>query len=229
MEHMIDTEEAYLTEMPRSLNTVVKAHVQIGGQPFEGILDTGASDSAISMDVVRRLGLLDRMTPSDLTFLTAGGSERPEGVLLALPIRIGRLDTMVTPAQNYNILVGNDWLRMAGADMLLSKSILCIRLGAEHWEDVPIDAEMIRRRLNICLRQVSSTVQTPQQAVLVAVAREAESSIIRQSCIQEEDASRTRNQEWVTSTKRNHKQKTFCAVSSYNAEERGPLAAANCQ
>ena len=227
MEHMMDTEEAYLTEMPRSLNTVVKAQVLIGGQPFEGILDTGASDSAISMDVVRRLKLLDRMTPSDLTFLTAGGSsERPEGVLLALPIRIGRLDTMVTPAQNYNILVGNDWLRMAGADMLLSKSILRIRLGAEQWEDVPIDVEMIQRRLNTCLRQVSSTGQTPQQAVLAAVAREAESSIIRQSCIREEDESRTRNQEWVTSTKRSHKQKTFCAVSSYKAEERGPLAAA---
>ena len=157
MEHMMDTEEAYLTEMPRSLNTVVKAQVLIGGQPFEGILDTGASDSAISMDVVRRLGLLDRMTPSDLTFLTAGGtSERPEGLLLALPIRIGRLelkiDTMVTPAQNYNILVGNDWLRMAGADLLLSKSTLRIRLGAEQWEDVPIDAEMIQRRLNTFLR-----------------------------------------------------------------------------
>ena len=111
------------------------------------------------MDVVRRLGLLDRMTPSDLTFLTAGGtSERPEGVLLALPIRIGRLelkiDTMVTPAQNYNILVGNDWLRMVGADLMLSKSILRIRLGAEQWEDVPIDVEMIQRRLNTFLRQV---------------------------------------------------------------------------
>ena len=176
MEHMMDTEEAYLTEMPRSLNTVVKAQVLIGGQPFEGILHTVASDSAISMDVVRRLGLLDRMTPSDITFLTAGGSsERPEGVLMALPIRIGRLelkiDTMVTPAQNYNILVGNDWLCMAGADLLLSKSILRIRLCAEQWEDVPIDAEMTPRRLNTLLRQVPSTSQTPQQAILAAAAR----------------------------------------------------------
>ena len=162
MGHMMDTEEAHLTEMPRSLNTVVKAQVLIGGQPFESILDIGASDSAISMDVLRRLGLLDKMTPNDLTFLTAGGSsERFEGVLLALPIRIGRLDTMVTPAQNYNILVGNDWLCMAGADLLLSKSILRIRLGAEQWEDVPIDAEMIQRRLNTFLRRVSSTSQTP--------------------------------------------------------------------
>ena len=78
---------------------------------------------------------------------------------------------------------------MAGADLLLSKSILRIRLGAEQWEDVPIDAEMIQRRLNTFLRQVPSSSQTPQQAVLAAVAREAESSIIRQSCIREEDES----------------------------------------
>ena len=146
------------------------------------------------MDVVRRLGLIDRITPSDITFLTAGGSsEKPEGVLTALPIRIGRLelkiDTMVTPAQNYNILVGNDWLRMAGADLLLSKSILYIRLGAEQWEDVPIDAEITPRRLNTFLRQFPSTSQTPQQAILAAVAREAESSTIRQSSIREEDES----------------------------------------
>ena len=91
--------------------------------------------------------------PAVLQPLTAGGSsERPVGMLPELPIRIGRLElkinTMVTPAENYSILVGNEWLRMSCADLLLSKGVLRIRLDAEQWEEIPIDAEPGERQVN---------------------------------------------------------------------------------
>lgn len=67
MEHMMDTEEAYFADRPQSINTVVRAPVYICNQLFDGILDTGASDSAISINVVRKLCLMNDMVPSGFT------------------------------------------------------------------------------------------------------------------------------------------------------------------
>ena len=92
-------------------------------------MDTGASDTVLSHSVVRRLGLMDRLLPSQISFLTAAGkTEKPMGMLPSLPITLSSLrlhiDCMVTKANNYNVLVGNDWLRMAGANLLLSRGVL---------------------------------------------------------------------------------------------------------
>ena len=130
--------------------TPVKAPVVLCGHTFEGILDTGASDTAVSHAVVRRLGLMDVVVPTDATFSTAGGgTEAPMGVLKDFPIRIGslvlKIDAMVTPADNYTILVGNDWLRMAESDLLLSKGVLRVRINTDQWEDIPIDTAVARR------------------------------------------------------------------------------------
>ena len=72
-----------------------------------------------------------------ISFLTAGGgSVRPMSVMCALPIRLGRLefktDMRVTP-DDCNMLIGEDWLQMAQADLLLSKGQLHVRLDAEQW------------------------------------------------------------------------------------------------
>lgn len=67
------------------------------------------------------------------------------GMLPKLPLTIGSLclhiDCMVTKANNYNILIDNDWLRMAGADLLLSSALLRIRLGPDQYKDAPNDSE----------------------------------------------------------------------------------------
>lgn len=55
---------------------------------------------------------------------------------------------MVTPTDSYNVLVGNDWLRMADADLLLSKGQLRIRLGLDQYEEVPIDVDYGLNRVN---------------------------------------------------------------------------------
>ena len=56
-----------------------------------------------------------------------------------------KIDAMVTPADNYTILVGNDWLRMAESDLLLSKGVLRVRLIPDQWEDIPIETAITRR------------------------------------------------------------------------------------
>ena len=80
MESHLDTEVAYHANskanpdrrMNRNsfINTVVKAPVMLCGHTFEGILDTGASDTAVSHAVVRRLGLMSVVTPTAATFST---------------------------------------------------------------------------------------------------------------------------------------------------------------
>ena len=82
VETLFDTEVAYHANAASRVHTryrsstihaVVTGPVQICGQTFEGIMDTGASDMAVSHAVSRRLGLMDAIIPSDITFLTAGG------------------------------------------------------------------------------------------------------------------------------------------------------------
>ena len=156
MEQVFDTDMLYHTDrhQPRTINTVVKARVTVCGSPFEAIIDTGASDTVLSHTVVRKLGLMDRMEQSDMSFLTAGGHvEVPMGVLQDLPIGLGSLslpvDAMVTPANSYNVLVGNDFLRMAAADICLSNNTLKLRIGAEHYEEVPISSIPGARRVSM--------------------------------------------------------------------------------
>ena len=47
------------------------------------------------------------------------------GILPNFPVLVGNLticiDVRFTPADNYSILVGNDWLRLAQADLLLQQ------------------------------------------------------------------------------------------------------------
>jgi len=116
-----------------TVNSVVKADVCICGQVFEGIIDTDASDSAVSHAVIRRLGLMNETTPSNLTFLTAGGSsESPMGVMKELPIRIGslelKIDTMVTPANNSSVRFGP--VRFSSVDVFTSVDVLLMTSAA---------------------------------------------------------------------------------------------------
>ena len=58
-------------------------------------------------------------------------------------------DARVTGANNYNVLIGNDWLQMAGADILLSAGVIRLRIDREQYEDVPIEANTGLPRINM--------------------------------------------------------------------------------
>ncbi len=147
METTFESEVAYHSESqaPYHMNSVLKGTVGICGRAFDCIIDTGASDTVLSHTVVRKLNMMDKMAPSNSTFLTAAGkSERPMGMMWRIPITMGSLtletDAMVTGANSYNVLIGNDWLQMAGADILLSSGVIWLRIDREQYEDVPIEA-----------------------------------------------------------------------------------------
>ena len=94
METNFETEAFYHTDayQANSVNAVCKGEVNLLGKMFECIIDTGASDIVLSHSVVRKLGLMDKMVPSHISFLTAAGkTEKPMGMLPDLPVQIGTL------------------------------------------------------------------------------------------------------------------------------------------
>ena len=146
MKTHFETEVAYHADyhLPKA-NTVLKGTVGIFGRAFDCITDTGASHPVSSHSVVRKLGMLDSVEPSRSSYVTAAGKpEKPMGILDRVPITMGSLtleiDAMVTYASTYHVLIGNDWLQMASADILMSSNLIRLRLGRDVWEEIPIQA-----------------------------------------------------------------------------------------
>ena len=85
------------------------------------------------------------------------------GILGRVPITMGSLtleiDAMVTYASTYHVLIGNDWLQMASADILLSSNLIRLRLGREVWEELPIQANTGAPRINMLFPEDASSNQ----------------------------------------------------------------------
>ena len=97
------------------------------------------------------------------------------GILPNFPVLVGNLticiDVRFTPADNYSILVGNDWLRLAQADLLLSKW-LQVWAFIHHMQLMPNTALTLWANpispVNICMpahchRKVMTTQSEPQK------------------------------------------------------------------
>ena len=169
METTLET-EAFYHNQSATTNAVVRAEVNVLGKAFEGIIDTGASNTLLSHSVVRRLGLMDGLVPSRISFLTAAGNtEQPIGMLIDLPITIGSLclhiDCMVTKANKYNVVFGNDWLRLAGSDLLLSQGVLRNRLAPDQYKEVQIDTTRDHPKVNLMQPKDPRGVRTAVQCL----------------------------------------------------------------
>lgn len=100
--------------------TVCRASVNVGGQDMLAVIDTGASRSVLTLNAAEALGFTAQIDPTPLTYYNANGqlSVSP-GQIKGLPITIGTntvyVDAALTPAENYDLLIGNDGLRPAEA------------------------------------------------------------------------------------------------------------------
>ena len=188
METHFETEVAYHADysLPKT-NSVLKGTVGIFGRAFDCIIDTGASHSVLSHSVVRRLGMLDNVEPSQNSYVTAAGKpERPMGILDRVPITMGSLtleiDAMVTYASTYHVLIGNDWLQMASADILLSSNLIRLRLGRDVWEEIPIQANTGAPRINMFFPENAAGLW---QAAEQCADESPEAEDIAQQCFQD--------------------------------------------
>ena len=85
------------------------------------IVDTGASQSAITLDTVRRMGLNKCIDENGKSFFYNADGRKSEtvGIMRDFPVTIGELTTKVTfsvtDALSYDVLLGNDFLLAIGA------------------------------------------------------------------------------------------------------------------
>ena len=88
--------------------------------PFTGIVDSGASNSVVTLNTLRQLGLQDEVEPTSVVFLNANGARsNVHGVIRNLGVILDNLsyslDMFVSNAHNYSLLLGSDWLLPVGA------------------------------------------------------------------------------------------------------------------
>ena len=99
---------------PSTHTTPVKCNIKIKDKPYQAIIDSGASISMISYQIVKELELkIDTDTCSFSLILSAiRPSIRPLGIIKNLSIEIEGitipLDIEVMDATSYSLLLGND-------------------------------------------------------------------------------------------------------------------------
>ncbi|KAL3152945.1 hypothetical protein ABBQ38_012246 [Trebouxia sp. C0009 RCD-2024] len=152
---VFDTEAAYHTSsnVPHTIDRVVRAPGTVLGIPSKATRHR-VSDMVVSHSVVRKLGLMDRLQASDVTLLTATGRMvTPVGMLRELPIGVGSLrlptDGRVIAADRHNVLVGNDFLHTASADICLSNNTLRLRMRPDQYEEFSISEASGQKRANM--------------------------------------------------------------------------------
>jgi len=122
--------------------------VQIYGQDAIALIDTGASASAISLDCVRRIGLLEALERKTITFTNADGRRsRARGRISRLPLTIGSTTTLfdatVTDALNYDLLVGTDVLTRLNAKIDVGNGLLEIQADPDHTQVLQLQHDLL--------------------------------------------------------------------------------------
>src|SRR5260363_331284 len=108
------TQESKATQIQTpTYTTPVKCNIKLQGKPYHAVIDSGATISMISYQVVKELGLKIEAPSTSLIVSAAGSSVRPLGIIKNLPIEIEGttipLDVEVMNATSYSLLLGNDW------------------------------------------------------------------------------------------------------------------------
>ncbi|CAI5485976.1 unnamed protein product [Closterium sp. Naga37s-1] len=133
-------------EAPRASNLVFQipqCDVYLGKHRVTAIVDSGASQTALSHVIARKLGLLPYLQDTTIEFTTSSGdTSKPWGILPDVPVRVGKLtlpvDIAVTGANTYDMLLGQDWIYSANADILTSKGKIVYQVNTKETDSVPI-------------------------------------------------------------------------------------------
>ena len=124
--------------------SVVRASIRVCSTEVSAVVDSGASHTMMSDVLARKLHLYKHIQPTKAKFFTAAGKlERPVGRLPDVPITVGTLtlpvDVYVSPARTYSILLGNNFLAAAEAQINFGAKELIYRKDMEIFEAIPIE------------------------------------------------------------------------------------------
>ncbi len=149
--------------------SVVRTKAIVLGLPVTAVIDSGASHSCISQIVARKLRLMHLLERTETSFLTAGGSrEKPWGILRDVPVQVGKLKLtldpiLVTAATNYSLLLGNDFMSQAAANLSWSDKKLGMMLSPDEYDEVDVEY-MSRRRAPASRLTLLELDETPSES-----------------------------------------------------------------
>jgi len=139
--------------------------VKIGDYETIALVDTGASASAMSLDCMRRAGMLDLInTNTGITFTNADGSRcHAKGRAYRVPLSLGSLTTMFSPtitnALSYDMLLGNDVLTALNAKIDMGNGQIEIRIDPDHTQVLDLHLIPAGAEHSISLCSLSTTDQ----------------------------------------------------------------------
>jgi hypothetical protein len=109
----------------------------------EAVVDSGASNSVISVDAVRKLDRLDHISGMAATFVTADGARgKARGLLKGLWVATDdpalSVDAYISGARNYTILLGTDFLGPIKAALCYNSTRLLYTNDSGQRSSIPI-------------------------------------------------------------------------------------------
>ncbi|KAK9805131.1 hypothetical protein WJX72_001062 [[Myrmecia] bisecta] len=134
----------------------VKANINLGQLITEA--PRRRQSAFINMTLARQAKLLDFIRESNTVyFSSAWDSLLPYGVIPRARVRVGTLtmplDLQVTTADNYDMLLGNDWLQQAEASIDFKAKKLTFRLDRDHYDSVEIDMDPREHPMAVMMEQ----------------------------------------------------------------------------
>jgi predicted aspartyl protease len=107
--------------------------VEINNYVVEGLVDTGASMSVMTAAVVRELGMLHLVTGLEIYKIASGVVTQALGRIDEVLVKVGGVQCamtfMVMDMDNYNVLLGLDFLMKIGAIMDVERGLIQVRHG----------------------------------------------------------------------------------------------------
>ncbi len=101
---------------------------QITNYPVNAIVDTGAGTSIIAKHVLDRLGWEIEKPAKTILVIADGSRSTPLGEVTEVPVTFGNetisIDMIVTASETYQIILGNNWLVKAKANIDLQRECM---------------------------------------------------------------------------------------------------------
>ena len=131
-------------EDPEGKSTALYCDASIKNIRIPLIIDSGSAGSIISVSLLRDLDM-EISRPSNTVMVNVNGERRrPLGAVTKIPLKIqGRLipfNAIVTEADSYSAIVGNDWLRKTKARIDYEDCTMTLTWDGEELT-VPIESE----------------------------------------------------------------------------------------
>ena len=123
--------------------TALYCDAEVKGRLIPLILDSGASGSIVSCQLLNDLGIAIERPSTTVMINVHREQKRPLGEVLNFPITIQGVTisadiVVVTDAQSYSVIVGNDWLSKVKALIDYQNSVMMITWQGQDLE-IPVE------------------------------------------------------------------------------------------